>query len=869
MRRRWRVPSVVATSAMDCGPAALQALATGMGLRIDYDALRQACATDTDGTSIDRLEAVGRDLGLQVVQRLVPTDWLWLRSARCLPAIVVTRVAEGAPHFVVVWRTLGPWVQVMDPAVGRLWLRRTRLERDLYRHAMEVPGSAWNNWVESGDFRATLDERRRRLHQAGDCSSGMTPAHHDAALRLVAALVDAGLLTSDRIGTAIGTCAAHPRSIPPEYWFGRPCTGGAAPAQDEAMVHIEGAIVLACGGVERPPSADGERLHPRDRSGKESGPAARWRSVMQGLPVQHLQAALVAAACLGAALALEPLLARAAIAALTTLPDAPDRRTAVLAVLLFWGVAGWLRWSLEGSARAFGRALHGRLLGGFVDAVDRLDDRYFRTRLLTDLSLRAIGAHRVRALPLQVAGMAVSMVAILALAILTVAVAPAAWMWLVFMGVIALMSPLWAVPLLKEHENRMRQAAATLARAAREAFIGHAALRSVQARDAVLAACRDHEHRWCTEARSRDRIVRWIDSAASAVLLLSAPAAVHHCLRHGAEPGTALMVAIMLAAIAGISRDWIAACCAIPWSIDALRRASEPLSQSTAAREAANERGKFEVPEGPLPVSFRAISVREGDRALLAGIDLDVRSGEHVAVVGESGSGKSTLLDLLTGSVRPTEGGLHVGGRLLQGDWVREVNRRSAWFDGSVHLFDRSCRWNLEFGSGGHDPGALVHALTDVDLLEPLAARRLGLESAACDVECPLSDSELQRLRIARSLLRIDAGLVIADEPTRGLDERNRARITGAFRSRFRKATVFFATHDLDAASGFDRVIVLRDGRVVENGSPACLADDPRSEFSRLLTARGAHGSEPSRLSGWRLLRLSDGRLQDAPACPY
>lgn len=867
MRRRWRVPEVVATSAMDCGPAALQALAAALGLRVDHGALRESCATDTDGTSIDRLETVGRELGLHAVQRLVPIDWLWLRSARCLPAIVVTRVAEGATHFVVVWRTLGPWVQVMDPAVGRLWVRRRRFERDLYRHTMDVPEPAWRAWVESDDFRATLDERRRRLRQACNRGSGMAPEHNDAALRLVAALVDAGLLSADRIAAALRECAKYPHRIPPAYWFGRAHPSGQGTPTGDATVRISGVIVLSCRSADRPTTVEGHGPTHRGGASAVSAQTQGLRFVLREIPKRPVRAALLAAVSVGTVLALEPLLARAAIVALPSLVDAPDRRTAALSMLVLWGIVGWQRWSLEGHARAIGRALHERLRAGFREAVDRLDDRYFRTRLLTDLALRVIGAHRVRALPLQLAGMAVSMVAMLALAILAVAVAPPASVWVALMVAGALTAPLWAAPLVRENEHRMRQAGATLARATREAFLGQATLRSAQGRDAMLAALDEHERRWRIESHARDRIVRRIDTLVSASLMLSVPAAVHRCMDHDVGPGTALLVAVMLAAVGALARDWVVACCALPWSIDALRKASEPLSECACAGEAADQRSAPAVPDGPLAVSLRAISVREGDRAVLTDINLDVRAGEHVAVVGESGSGKSTLLDLLTGAVRPAEGVLQVGGESLEGGWLRAVNRRSAWFDGSAYLFDRTCRSNLEFGSGSHDPGVLIQALQDVDLLAALATRKLGLESLSSDIERPLSDSELRRLRIARSLRHRGAGLVIADEPTRGLDRRTRPRITDAFRSRFRNATMFFATHDLDAASRFDRVVVLREGRIVESGDPARLRDDPGSAFTRLLAANAARGPEDRQRTGWRSLRLDRGRLRDHPAC--
>ena len=136
--RRWRAPEVVQTSGMDCGPAALKCLLEGFGIPVSYGRLREACQTGVDGTSIDTLEEVAVRLGLEAEQIVLPVDHLALPEARALPAIVVTLQPGGVTHFVVVWRRVGRWVQVMDPAQGRRWLSLEALERELYVHATEV-----------------------------------------------------------------------------------------------------------------------------------------------------------------------------------------------------------------------------------------------------------------------------------------------------------------------------------------------------------------------------------------------------------------------------------------------------------------------------------------------------------------------------------------------------------------------------------------------------------------------------------------------------------------------------------------------------------------------------------------------------------
>jgi ABC-type bacteriocin/lantibiotic exporter with double-glycine peptidase domain len=118
-RPRLFAPEVIQTSAMDCGPAALKSLLEGFGIPVSYGRLREACQTDVDGTSIDTLEEIAKQLGLDAEQVMLPADYLLLPEARALPALVVVYLPSGITHFVVLWRRYGALVQVMDPGSGR------------------------------------------------------------------------------------------------------------------------------------------------------------------------------------------------------------------------------------------------------------------------------------------------------------------------------------------------------------------------------------------------------------------------------------------------------------------------------------------------------------------------------------------------------------------------------------------------------------------------------------------------------------------------------------------------------------------------------------------------------------------------------
>src|SRR5580704_7178895 len=163
LKRRYLIPEVVQTSAMDCGPAALKALFGGFDRYLSYGRLREACQTDVDGTSIDTLESIAQQLGMRATQSMLPVDLLLLKSSVCLPAVVVVGLPDGGTHLVVLWRTHGPWLQVMDPGAGRLWLPRRRFLESLYIHEQRVPAGACREWCQSAVFTAGLEDRMRAL----------------------------------------------------------------------------------------------------------------------------------------------------------------------------------------------------------------------------------------------------------------------------------------------------------------------------------------------------------------------------------------------------------------------------------------------------------------------------------------------------------------------------------------------------------------------------------------------------------------------------------------------------------------------------------------------------------------------------------
>jgi ABC-type bacteriocin/lantibiotic exporter with double-glycine peptidase domain len=161
--RKFFAPEVVQSSNLDCGPASLKCLLEGFGRRASYGRLREACQTGIDGTSIDTMETVANQLGLDAEQIILPIDHLLSESSKALPCVIVVRLPSGLTHFIVIWRRHGRMLQVMDPAVGRRWVSSAQFLRDVYEHTQLDDARGWREYAGSEDFQGSMRERLAHL----------------------------------------------------------------------------------------------------------------------------------------------------------------------------------------------------------------------------------------------------------------------------------------------------------------------------------------------------------------------------------------------------------------------------------------------------------------------------------------------------------------------------------------------------------------------------------------------------------------------------------------------------------------------------------------------------------------------------------
>ncbi len=206
----------------------------------------------------------------------------------------------------------------------------------------------------------------------------------------------------------------------------------------------------------------------------------------------------------------------------------------------------------------------------------------------------------------------------------------------------------------------------------------------------------------------------------------------------------------------------------------------------------------------------------------LAGVDLHVAEGEFVAIIGKSGSGKSTLLHILGGLDVPTSGSV-----IVDGNDVAAMNRtqlalyrrrRVGFIFQQYNLIPELCVWdNVVF------PLALDGASIDGAFVEELLTA-LHIDDKRQMMPSQLSGGEQQRVAIARALAMRPA-LILADEPTGNLDTITSHEVMGLIRMLSTKLgqTLIVVTHDLDIAQLADRIVEMRDGRILKGGVPdAC-----------------------------------------------
>jgi ATP-binding cassette subfamily B protein len=210
------------------------------------------------------------------------------------------------------------------------------------------------------------------------------------------------------------------------------------------------------------------------------------------------------------------------------------------------------------------------------------------------------------------------------------------------------------------------------------------------------------------------------------------------------------------------------------------------------------------------------------DALAVNGVSLTVRAGEKVAIVGPSGAGKSTLFHLLLRFYDPAAGVISFDGVPIRDADPRELRSRIALVPQDSVVFAATARENIRFGRPEASDAEVERASDLAHATEFIRRLPGGFESPLGERGVTLSGGQRQRIAIARAILR-DAPLLLLDEATSSLDAESETLVQTALEELMRHRTTLVIAHRLATVLSCDRIMVMDQGRIVEQGTHASL----------------------------------------------
>jgi ATP-binding cassette, subfamily B, bacterial len=210
----------------------------------------------------------------------------------------------------------------------------------------------------------------------------------------------------------------------------------------------------------------------------------------------------------------------------------------------------------------------------------------------------------------------------------------------------------------------------------------------------------------------------------------------------------------------------------------------------------------------------------EAGYPVLRNVTLDAYPGEMVAIVGPTGAGKTTLVGLIPRFFDPWQGRVTIDGLDVRDVRLRSLREQVSLVPQEPYLFPISVAENIAYGRPGAGPAEIERAARAANAHEFIASLPEGYDTVLGERGETLSGGQRQRLAIARALLK-DAPILILDEPTSALDAETEASLLEALERLMAGRTTFVIAHRLSTIRRADRIVVLRDGEVVESGTHA------------------------------------------------
>ena len=309
--------------------------------------------------------------------------------------------------------------------------------------------------------------------------------------------------------------------------------------------------------------------------------------------------------------------------------------------------------------------------------------------------------------------------------------------------------------------------------------------------------------------------------------------------QHGhASPGDLVLICSLGFVILQSTRDLAVALVDLTQHV---ARLEEAIGALLVPHALVDREGARPLMPGPGRVGFQDVKFAyPGRKPVLNGLDLVIEPGQRVGLVGASGAGKSTVLALLQRFYDVTDGRVTIDNQDIRNVTQESLREMVAVVPQDISMFHRSVLENIRYAKPEASEREVQTAasMARCDFIEALPE---GYDTVVGDRGTKLSGGQRQRLAIARALLK-DAPILLLDEATSALDTESEAAIQEALDTLMDGRTVIAIAHRLSTLRNFDRIVVMADGQVIDDGSPFELAHRP-GPYRELLRKQHA-GSE-------------------------
>jgi subfamily B ATP-binding cassette protein MsbA len=207
------------------------------------------------------------------------------------------------------------------------------------------------------------------------------------------------------------------------------------------------------------------------------------------------------------------------------------------------------------------------------------------------------------------------------------------------------------------------------------------------------------------------------------------------------------------------------------------------------------------------------------EKPSLTNINLNIKQGETIALVGSTGSGKTTLVNLLTRFYNPTDGKISINNENINSFDLESFRSNFSFVDQNVRLFNDTISGNIAFGQKDKMPmDSIINAANVSNSIEFIEKLDNKFDSDIGEDGVTLSGGQRQRLSIARAIAK-DSAILILDEATSALDSATEKLVQSAITKMQKGRTTIIIAHRLSTIQNADRIIVLKEGEIIEQGS--------------------------------------------------